>query len=289
MIFQDMDFRSILLSAIAMLTAVGAAAPSQAQSDGRNGARVDPFSALVGKRSNRERRRAPEIRVERYVIATDDRAFLFENRGQEARLMFLCRDGDPRIECMIDGEQNAAEIHLLRLTTGPRGDRIFKDKAGDTYLRIASYGGATVYWPGDGVVGQAASRSFGDETSLMLPFADIAAARRRAQAATALVSARVGAPIIFDLGDAPTTSASSGAAVVADAVARAAQGLARVADDEAGVDAVARRIDRVRLISAEEPEMSLDGKTLEIRYNAAADLAGRPSSADVARFLENTL
>ena len=162
--------------------------------------RSDPFSALVGKRTKRARTRPTAVQVERYVIATDGRAFLFENRGEQARLKFLCRDNDERLDCKIDPERTAEEIHLLTPTTGPRGDLIFKDNEGSTFLRIASYGGATVFWPGE-KAGHAASKSFGDETSLRLPFADIATAERRAQQATAELSALTGSPILIDLGD----------------------------------------------------------------------------------------
>lgn len=247
----------------------------------------DPFSALVGRRSKKRERRQQPVMVERYVIATDDRVFLFENSGAEARLKFLCRDDDTRLDCQIDEGRTAEEIHLLSATSGPRGDLIFKDANGQTYLRLASYGGATVFWPGD-KSGQAAAKSFGDETSLRLPFADVAMARRRAQRATALVSAQAGAPIIFDIGR-PAIDDATGAAVLADAVVRAAKGVYRVAQDDLGADALASRIATVRLMPSEVPELSLDGKTLEIRYNPAADLAGRPSSAAVARFLEDTL
>ncbi|MEO0879907.1 MAG: DUF4908 domain-containing protein [Pseudomonadota bacterium] len=247
----------------------------------------DPFSALVGRRAKMRASRAEPVMVERYVIATDDRVFLFENRGSEARLKFLCRDGDDRLDCRIDNERSAEEIHQLRATSGPRGDLIFKDLNGQTYLRLASYGGATVFWPGD-KSGQAAAKSFGDQTSLRLPFADVTTARRRAQNATALVSAKAGAPIIFDLGR-PAIDSATGAAVLADAVVRAAKGVFEVAQDDAGADALASQIDTVRLMAADVAELSLDGRTLEVRYNPNADLAGRPSSATVARFLEDSL
>ena len=249
--------------------------------------RSDPFSALVGKRTKRARSRPSTIQVERYVIATDGRAFLFENRGEEARLKFLCRDDDERLDCKIDPERTAEEIHLLTPTTGPRGDLIFKDNEGSTFLRIASYGGATVFWPGE-KAGHAASKSFGDETSLRLPFADIATAERRARQATAELSALTGTPILIDLGQ-PAVDETSGAAVLADAVARAASGVQRVADDPTGADVISKRVNKIKLIPAEVAEISLDGKALEVRYNPAADLQGRPSSAAVARFLENSL
>ena len=247
----------------------------------------DPFSALVGKRTARRSRQSDVIQVERYVIATDDRAFLFAKNGEEARVKFLCREGDPRLDCVIDPDRSAEEVFLLRATTGPRGDIIFKDAGGGMFLRIASYGGATVFWPGAGK-GEAAAKSFGDQTSLRLPFADVATAARRAQLATAFLSAQTGAPIVIDFGT-PALDETTGAAVLADAIVRAASGVQAVAQDEVGAKAISRQIRTIKLVAADVPELSMDGTTLEVRYNPAQDLSGRPSSAAVARFLEETL
>ena len=285
-----MHYRNVIATAILAIAVGGWSSSALAQGGASARASIDPFTALVGKRVDRQARRAPEIRVERYVIATDDRAFLFENRGQDARLMFLCRDADTGIDCLIDPDRSAEEIHALQMTTGPRGDRIFRNETGAIFLRIASYGGATVHWPGE-TNGQAASRSFGDETSLRLPFADVETAQRRALSASAYVSAALGTPILFEIAGRPQTDEVSGAGVLADAIVRVAKGLIAVADDDtgAGAEIIARRIDRVILMPAEAPELSLDGKNLEIRYRAGSDLSGRPSSAAVARFLEDTL
>lgn len=249
--------------------------------------RGNPFSALVGRRSDRKQRRPAAFMVERYVIATDGRSFLFETQGEQARIKFLCGDEDARLDCTIDPERPAEEIHLLTPTTGPRGDLIFKDRHGDTFLRLASYGGATVFWPGE-EAGHAASKSFGDETSLRLPFASVDTVRIRAQLATAQMSALTQAPIIFDIGK-PGLDDEVGAAVLADAIIRAASGLQRVANDPTGAAVIAQRIRTVKLIADDIAEISLDGTSLEVRYRPAGDLAGRPSSAAVAHFLENTL
>jgi len=216
-----------------------------------------------------------------------DRAVLFEHRGEEARLKFLCRERDTRFDCLIDPERTAEEIFLLKTITGPRGDVIFKDNAGRTYFRIASHGGATVFWPGEENA-LAVSKSYGDQTSLQLQFADVATVSRRATNATAHLSAKTGAPILVDYGD-PAFDDANGAAVLADAIVRAASGVQKVAEDKAGAEAIARRVRTIKLIPAEVPELSMDGTVLEVRYNASADLAGRPSSAAVAQFLEETL
>ncbi len=247
----------------------------------------DPFSALVGKKRRRPATRAKRITIERYVLASDDRALLFEDHSNEARVKFLCGPDDPRFDCTIDPENPAAEIYQIKPTRGPRGDLIYKNAEGDTMMRIASYGGATVFWPGEGR-GLAASKSFGDDASLRLGFAEYATAVRRAQVATAYVSAATGAPIIFDLGAAPLTEHEN-AAVLGDAVIRAANGIKAVADDPTGARIIASRIKRVTFAPANASGIGLESGVLQISYVPGQDIEGRPSSAAVAHFLEETL
>ena len=247
----------------------------------------DPFSALVGKRRERRTERAARGKVERYVLASDDRAFLFEDQSSEARVKFLCTQTDPRIGCTIDPDGPSPEIYILVPTRGPRGDIIYKNAQGDALLRIASYGGATVFWPGE-ARGLAASKSFGDDQSLVLPYADYTTALRRAQKATAILSAVTGAPIIFDIGAAPMDD-SADASVLADAVTVTAKAVSGVADDPTGARIIASRIKRAAFITDSAASVALNQTTLEIRYAPLSDIKGRPSSADIVRFLEETL
>ena len=64
---------------------IAGAAPAHAQQD-------NPFSALVGKSREPAEERARANNVERYVLTTDDRMFLFEERDSSARVQFLCND-----------------------------------------------------------------------------------------------------------------------------------------------------------------------------------------------------
>ncbi len=247
----------------------------------------DPFSALVGKKRQRPSAHTKNITIERYVLASDDRALLFEDRSNEARVKFLCGPDDPRFDCTIDPEDPAAEIYQIKPTRGPRGDLIYKNAEGDTMMRIASYGGATVFWPGEGR-GLAASKSFGDDASLRLGFVEYATAVRRAQAATAYVSAAIGAPIIFDTGAAPVGEHEN-AAVLGDAIIRAANGIKDVADDPTGARIIANRIRRVSFALSNAPGIGLESGVLKISYVPGQDIDGRPSSAAVAHYLEETL
>jgi hypothetical protein len=278
-----MAFRHLMALLLAALSAV---APAMAQSARPSSLRADPFSALVGKRQSAAEREAASAAVERYIVATDDRVFLFQSDAREGRIKFLCGDGDSRIDCIIDEETPAEEIHQLLQVRASRGDVTWNDRRGETMLRVAAYGGVTVFWPGD-ARGLAASKSFSEDPSLVLPFASIATAQKRAHAATAIISARVGAPITFNIGD-PQPDAAGGAAVLADAVVRAASGVAKVAEDPTGARVIAARIRRVDFVAG-QPKVGLQKGVLNVEYNPMLDVEGRPSSAAIAKFLEDSL
>lgn len=278
---------ALRVSLALIVAAASLMATAQAQSVAPSSLRADPFSALVGKRKPAAERVAARAAVERYVIATDDRVFLFQSDAGEGRLKFLCGDGDRRLSCVIDEVNPAEEIHALTAARASRGDIIWRNKEGETLLRVAAYGGVTVLWPGE-TRAYAASKSFGEDPPLVLDFATVDTARQRAQAATALISARVGSPIVFDIGD-PGPDSTGGAAVLADAVARAADGVARVAEDPTGARVIAARLKQVRLRAMAGPSLAMENKVLTVGYNPAGDIAGRPSSARVAKFLEESL
>ncbi len=245
----------------------------------------NPFSALVGeKRQRRAERQNGE--VERFVLASDNRAFLIEARTRTARVKFLCGPNDARLDCTIDTQAPAPEIYLLSVTRGPRGDSIFKNADGETLVRIASYGGATVQWPGD-AAGSAASRSFGDDRAVELPEIGFDAALRRANAASAIISAAAGSPITFELAAAPDETTS--AAVLADAVVRAAVGVKAVAGDPTGARILGERIRRVVFEIGPAPTARFEEGALIIQYVPDQDISGRLSSRAVERFLEEYL
>ena len=250
----------------------------------------NPFSALVGER--RERRAdARNGEVERYVLASDNRAFLIEARSRTARLKFLCGPNDERLDCALDPQSPAPEIYLATVTRGPRGDLIFKNADGETLLRIASYGGATVFWPGE-TQGSAASKSFGDDRTIELVDADRETVERRAKSATAIVSALSGAPITFDIAPPLEEEAgkeTGGHAVLADAIVRVAIGVSTVADDPTGAEAIGKRIKRILFQNGQTPDLFFEDDLLIVRYVPGRDIAGRPSSRAVERFLEETL
>jgi hypothetical protein len=279
-----MDFRIFHALVIAMMMAF---TDASAQPATASDLRADPFSALVGKRQPREERAAATAAVERFVIATDDRVFLFQSGDRQGRLKFLCKDGDQRIDCLIDDISPAEEIHVVNAARISRGDVAWRDADGATLLRVAAYGGVTIFWPGE-ERGHAAAKSFGEDPPLVLDPATLETASRRAQRATALISARIGAPIVFDIG-ALAADAEGGATVLADAVARAAKGVAEVAVDPTGAKVLGVRLQRVEFVAGADPALEMRKGVLRVGYNPAGDVLGRPSSARIAKFLEESL
>ncbi|MEM9707090.1 MAG: DUF4908 domain-containing protein [Pseudomonadota bacterium] len=253
-------------------------------------ASMDPFSKLVRGGQSEEPQRQLSIQIQRYAITGDARAFLLENEGRRSRIKFLCGPGDRRFDCMLNPTQPSEEIYSLRMRPSSGGGSVYRDRRGAIVLKIASHGGATVYWPGDGR-GLAASEAIGDETSLRLPFASVSMARALSEQAATYLSARVGAPIDFDLGT-PATDPSSGAAVLYDTIARTARGVfiaAGAAASDQNKEAFDGRIKMVRFSAGPTPEIRYAKNVVMVTYNPAADMDGRLSSAQVARFLTQAM
>ncbi len=247
----------------------------------------DPFSALVGRdRAASERQREANT-VDRYVSAAGDEVFLFQSAGTDARLKFLCGPSAREIDCLIDDDTPAEEILILFATRGPRGDTIYRDASGEAWLRITAYGGATAYRLGDRR-GHAATRTFGEDPPLVLPTVSLDAARRRASRATALLSAALGAPIIFEIGE-PALDGATDASVLADAVARAATALNSIAETPVGATALRDRYSSVRFSAGDTSAVRADGRALEVVYDPDGDVYGRPSTAEIVAAVEEVL
>ena len=227
------------------------------------------------------------LRREKYVLVTQDRSFFFETGGGEGRLKFLCAENDPRLECWIDEERPAPEIYLVTSTRGARGDIIYKSEGGQMRLRIASYGGATVYWPGD-AEGSAASRSFDSATPLLLEPMTAIAVHHRLRAASDYLSQKIGTKIVFETDQRPERRGSD-YSVLADAIMMAVKALSALAEDEAGSSILARRLQKVRFIKAEKPYSVFKAGALDIFYVPDLDVKGRQSSRALLVSLEKIL
>jgi len=273
----------------------------------------NPFNALVGLKRKRNKNKLRNLkRVRLYVLSDGEKSFLFHDTGSQARIQFLCGDADQRIECDLDEDGKSSEVYTLAATRAPRGDVIYKDSEGHTLLRIASYGGATVWWPGD-IEARAASRSFSDLTEINLKVVNGRKALRRANRATALLSALTGKPIEFRTpldglvfppteldqnGTRLSGSQDAGAEARLENNYESLEPLEQVFARSPGLressvlaDAIlmTTRLLLVEFVRASNPSMSLENGHLKIGYNVAEGLQGRPSSAQIARFLEENL
>lgn len=282
----------------------------------------NPFNALVGRPRVRNKNRKLDERVKLYVLSDSDKSFLFHDNGNEVRIQFQCGEGDPRFECKLDENNIVSEIINLQTTRAPRGDVIYKDELDNTVLRIASYGGATIWWPGE-TEAQAASRSFSDLKEISFSVADGRMALRRANRATALLSAKTGEPIEFitpldgqfvaeeitpatsDLEDeavdqsfASTLSVEEifsqtpelrETTLLADTILVVSKGMAAVSSDPTGARIMGKRLQKVSFVSADSPTLKLENGHFEVGFNAALGLKGRPTSAQIRRFLEENL
>lgn len=265
-------------------------------------AQDNPFNALVGKRRVRSRRDRVAGKVQRYILSGGKREFLFQEVGERALIQFQCLPDDKRVDCLIDQEAPASEIITLLPIRAPRGDIIYKNDQGDTVLRIASYGGATVWWPG-ALDAQPASRSYSDRQQLTLSRASRGIVVARSNRASAIVSAMTGSPIIFDSGLSFRESApprQSEIDLLADAVTVTTIAVANVASDPTGARVLANRLTRVEFehmtreaagskSNNNNEAIALNGTTLTITIDPASGLQGRVSSAQITRFLEENL
>ena len=75
----------------------------------------------------------------------------------------------------------------------------------------------------------------------------------------------------------------------ADAVARAAKGIAAVAEDPIGARVIAAKINRVRFARGPAADLVLSRGVFLVIYQPSAGLAGRSSSSAIIKFLEESL
>jgi len=248
-------------------------------------AQDNPFNALVGGK-RKPRKRFQRGQVTRYVIPDDDRAFLFQDMGDEGLLRFQCAEDDLRFECRIAPSGLASEIFRVQPIRAPRGDIVYKTAGGKTLLRIASYGGATVWWPGLDT-GEVVARSITNVSAIEPAPMTRAAVQERAMRAMTLLRTMTGHSLAFEVIDPPTEPGEL--AVLGEAIALAAKGIAMVADDPIGARVVADRLDFVTLTQGAAADVRLNERSLQIWYNPRIGVNGRVPSAEIFDYLEKNL
>lgn len=196
--------------------------------------------------------------AERYQTPDGRVRFVLDRSGQ--RMALVRFEGDD-------------EVHVLRAVSGPRGDEFYKTDTGDVLLRVTALGGVIVYTDAarDGAPAMMAGR--GTPVAPPAPLPGGVQARFEALQREA---ARRGRPVTFV---APANVPAPATGVVADAAARAAEGLAQAPP--------AMTVRRVVIRMGSSPQAMVVNESLTITVAPQLGYAGRPSAAAVKQAIES--
>ena len=257
-------------------------------------AQNDPFAALLTRRGPSAVRlssRDPQL----YETTEQDERFVFQASGRIARLRMICDPAEASLECDLLQGQRAEEIVLLTPTRSPRGDVIYKDDNGKAVLRVTANGGATLFslrqrdpLSEAGLVplgGKAVLPVIGEADPLRAPPTSYFVVEERMRLATTLINQRYASLVTFV---APVQTRGDHA-VLADAVLTAAKGIDLVASDELGASIIKERLEMAQFVAGDSKALAYEDGILTVTYNRNQDVAGRPSSAMIADFLESEL
>ncbi|WP_306252849.1 DUF4908 domain-containing protein [Parvularcula sp. IMCC14364] len=259
---------------------------------------IDPFSALLNRRGPSAVRlssREPQL----YETAQGDTRFTLQVSGQTALLRFHCDENDASLECWLLQGQPHEEILLLRAGRSPRGDVTYKNRRGEAVLRVTATGGATLYDPEETALTDLSASSFGavvaggaavlpvvSRTQALVPPAmSVADVDERMRQVTSYLIEKYDFFISFMSVDSPPASQS----VLGDAVLTAAKAIDLVASDSLGQRAVSRRLQAVEFRPRDVAGVAYADATLIVYYSERNGVAGRPSSAEIRRYLESVL
>jgi hypothetical protein len=179
------------------------------------------------------------------------------------------------------------EIFVLYVDHGSLGGRILKYDSGETALRIAGWGGITLYTDAQ-PDGLPAVRT-GDSAPPVPPSVSIQEVESAASDdAEHLLYARRLA-VQFAAGASAITDNPATRNLAFDALENAARGIERFTASAAARDAFARRVATVSVEIALRPRIAINGKTLVVTFDPGEGLTGRASSRAIARALGTLL
>ncbi|HWA88486.1 MAG TPA: DUF4908 domain-containing protein [Rhizomicrobium sp.] len=179
------------------------------------------------------------------------------------------------------------EIYVLYADRVPLGGRALKYDSGAVVIRVAGWGGMTLYT--DTAAGGVPAERTGDTLPPSLGLISLTDMQNAAEdeAEHLAYSRRVHLNFTADwnalAGDAKLR------AICFDAMENAARGIDRFLNFPKAHDAFVKRIDQVRMALGTKPLMFVTGKTLNITFNAQGGYAGRASSRGIARALGQLL
>jgi hypothetical protein len=183
--------------------------------------------------------------------------------------------------------QDDPEVYVLYADRASLGGRTLKYDSSATVIRVAGWGGMTLYT--DAAPGGVPAERTGDSIPPSLDMISLADMQNAAddEAEHLAYSRRVHVAITADwnalAGDARLR------ALCFDALQNTARGIDRFAMSVQARAAFMKKIDTVRMALGSKPIMFLSGKTLNVTFNAQSGYAGRASSRGIARALGKLL
>ncbi|MBT9444590.1 MAG: DUF4908 domain-containing protein [Hyphomonadaceae bacterium] len=169
--------------------------------------------------------------------------------------------------------EGSDEVHVLRSVPGPRGDEFFKTDTGDVLLRVTALGSVIVYTD---AARTGAPAALAGSAGPVPPPPSLAQASFQARMdALQREAARRGRPVTFV---APQNMQGPASGVVADAAARAAEGLA-AAPPQGMI------VRRVVIRYGAQPGAYVVNESLTVTVAPQMGYAGRPSAAAIEQAL----
>ena len=179
------------------------------------------------------------------------------------------------------------EVYVLYADHAPLGGRALKFDSGTIAIRVAGWGGLTLYT--DTAPGGVPAERTGDTLPPSLGLISLSDMQNAAEDEAEHLGYSRRIRLAFTADWNALAGDSRLRALCFDAMENAARGIDRFLTVPKGREAFAKRVDQVRMALGNKPLMFLSGKTLNITFNAQAGYAGRASSRGIARALGQLL
>jgi len=183
--------------------------------------------------------------------------------------------------------EGVPEVYVLYVDSGSLGGRVLRFDSGATAIRVAGWGGMTIYTDAK-PAGLPAART-ADSTPPEMPVASLADMQNAARDESEHLAYVRRLKTTFTA-DWPLLAADGPLRALAfDTLQNTARGIDRFAAVAAARAAFAARIDGIHIAAGGRPLLSLHGRTLDVTYVAGRGFAGRASSRAIARALGQLL
>jgi hypothetical protein len=179
------------------------------------------------------------------------------------------------------------EIYVLYADHAPLGGRALKYDSGAVAIRVAGWGGVTLYT--DAAPGGVPAERTGDSLPPapgQISMYDVQSAAED-EAEHLAYSRRIHLTFLADWN--ALAGDTRMRALCFDAMENAARGIDRFVTNAQGRTAFAKKIEQVRMELGNKPLMFMSGKTLNITFDTRSGYAGRASSRGIARALGQLL